>query len=46
MPDDLWTVICAHVLADVCRNGNCVVVDWSIVSRGVISSSAYHISLS
>jgi len=22
MPDDLWTVICARVLADVCGNGN------------------------
>jgi len=46
MPDDLWTIICAPVLADVCGNGKCVVVGLSIVGRGVISSSAYRISLS
>jgi hypothetical protein len=46
MPDDLWTVICACVLADVCGNGKCVVVFLCVVGRGAIGSSAYHISLS
>ena len=46
VPDDLWTVICARVLADVCGNGKCMDVILCIVGRGAISSSAYHISLS
>jgi len=46
VPDDLWTVLCARVSADVYGNEMCVVVILCVVGRGAISSSAYHISLS
>jgi len=46
VPDDLWTVFCARVLADVCGNGKCMVMIVCIVGRGAIIYSAYHISLS